>query len=186
MGMLTVVIVAFGLAADAFAVSVASGAAYRQLHIKQALRMALFFGAFQAVMPVVGWLAGLSVRKHIEQYDHWVAFVLLAAIGIKMIYESFKIRPQNNDRNPMDLGGLLALSIATSIDALAVGITISLLDVSIVTAVIIIGMVTFVLSWTGVAMGKRFGHLFENRIEAAAGIILIAIGVKIVVSSYIS
>jgi manganese efflux pump family protein len=182
--LLTVVIIGIGLAMDAFAVSVAAGAGYRQLRIRHALRMAAFFGAFQAIMPVLGWLAGLSFREAIEAYDHWVAFVILTAIGLKMFYEAFKIKQAENPSNPANLAVLLTLSIATSIDALAVGITLSLITDAIAGAVIIIGLITFALSLLGCSIGKRLGHLFENKIEIVGGCILIAIGIKILLEHF--
>jgi len=180
MGLLTIIIIAVGLAMDAFAVSVVSGSACKQLKIKHAFRMALFFGGFQAFMPLIGSLAGLSVKEYIANYDHWVAFGLLSAVGGKMIYESFKIAPAKEFFNPSNIFVLLVLSIATSIDALAIGITISLLRVSIATAVIIIGLITFVLSYLGVFIGKKFGHFFESKIEALGGLVLICLGIKII------
>lgn len=177
--LLTIIVIAVGLAMDAFAVSIVSGATYRQLHVKHALRIALFFGGFQAVMPLIGSLAGLTLKEHIVDYDHWIAFGLLTAVGGKMIYESFKIEKAEKKFDPTSLITLLALSVATSIDALAVGITLSLIATSIIEAVIIIGVVTFVLSYLGVAIGKRFGHFFESKIEIFGGIILIGIGIKI-------
>ena len=179
MELITIIVIAVGLAMDAFVVSIVSGAAYKQLHVKHALRMALFFGAFQAFMPLIGSLAGLSLKDYIADYDHWVAFALLAAVGGKMIYESFKIRPIGENPDPSNVFVLLVLSIATSIDALAIGITLSLIISSIAVAVIIIGLITFVLSYTGVLIGKKFGHFFENRIEALGGLVLIGIGIKI-------
>jgi putative Mn2+ efflux pump MntP len=179
MVLLTIVIIAIGLAMDAFAVSIVSGAAYKKLNIRHAFRLALFFGGFQAFMPIIGFLAGLTVKQHIADYDHWVAFALLTAVGAKMLYESTKIKPAHENSEPMNLLVLLALSVATSIDALAVGITLSLLRISIAMAAIIIGLVTFVLSYIGVFIGKNFGHFFENKIEALGGLILIAIGFKI-------
>lgn len=177
--LITVIVIALGLAMDAFAVSIVSGAAYRQLHVKHALRIALFFGGFQAVMPLIGSLAGLTLKEHIVDYDHWIAFGLLTGVGGKMIYESFKIKQAEKKFDPTSLITLLALAVATSIDALAVGITLSLIATSIITAVIIIGAVTFVLSYLGVAIGKRFGHFFETKIEILGGLILIAIAAKI-------
>jgi len=179
MGLITIIIVAVGLAMDAFAVSIVSGSAYKQLNVKHALRMAVFFGAFQAFMPLVGAMAGLSVRAYIADYDHWVAFGLLSAIGAKMIYESFKIKSAEENSNPASILVLLVLSVATSIDALTVGITLSLLSVSIALAATIIGLTTFLLSYLGVFIGKKFGHFFENRIEALGGLVLIGLGVKI-------
>jgi len=164
---------------DAFAVSIVTGAAYQQLKIKHALRMALFFGGFQAIMPLVGSLAGLSIKAYVIPYDHWVAFGLLCATGGKMIYESFKIKTAEQNVNPANIFILLVLSFATSIDALAIGITLSFLRVSLVMAVSIIGLVTFVLSYLGVFIGKKFGHFFEHKIEALGGIVLVSIGLKI-------
>ena len=180
MGLFTIIVIAIGLAMDAFAVSIVSGSAYKQLKIKHAFRMALFFGAFQALMPLIGSLAGMSVREYIAGYDHWIAFGLLSAVGAKMIYESFKITPAKENFNPSNIWGLLVLSVATSIDAFAIGITISLLPVSIAMAVVIIGLVTFAISYLGAFLGKKFGHFFENKIEAVGGLILIGLGVKIV------
>ncbi|MDD5328105.1 MAG: manganese efflux pump MntP family protein [Phycisphaerae bacterium] len=176
-----IIAIAMSLAMDAFAVSVVTGAAYKELHIRHTLRMAMFFGGFQAFMPAVGYLAGLTVRQYISDYDHWIAFAILAAVGLKMIYESFKIKSERRAMHPANLAMLLALAVATSIDALAVGITLSLITSSIIAAIIIIGVVTFVLSCVGVTIGKRFGHFFESGIEAFGGLVLIGIGVKILI-----
>ncbi len=176
-----IVVIAVGLAMDAFAVSIVSGSTYKQLHIKHALRMAAFFGGFQAFMPLIGSLAGLGLKQYITACDHWIAFGLLSAVGGKMIYGSFKIKSIEENPDPSNILVLLTLSVATSIDALAIGITLSLITDSIVLAVVIIGLTTFVLSYCGVLIGKRFGHFFENKIEILGGLILIAIGVKILV-----
>ncbi|MCP4262482.1 MAG: manganese efflux pump [Planctomycetes bacterium] len=181
MHLFTIIVVAIGLAIDAFAVSIVSGGAYKQLHVKHAVRMALFFGAFQAIMPLIGFMAGLSVKEYIESYDHWIAFGLLSAVGGKMIYEAFKMRSIDEKFDPSNIFILLILSIATSIDALAIGITLSLITNSIIFAVIIIGLVTFVLSYLGVYIGKRYGHFFENKIEAIGGLVLIGLGIKILI-----
>jgi putative Mn2+ efflux pump MntP len=179
MELITIIVIAVGLAMDAFVVSIVSGAAYRKLHVKHALRMALFFGAFQAFMPLIGSLAGLSLKECIQDYDHWVAFALLAAVGGKMIYESFKIKSVEENPDPSKIFVLLVLSVATSIDALAIGITLSLITSSIALAVTIIGLITFALSYAGVLIGKKFGHFFENKLEALGGVVLIGIGIKI-------
>jgi len=182
--LLTIAVIALGLAMDAFAVSVTIGAVYKKPGIGHAFRTALTFGGFQAAMPVIGWLTGMTVRKFIQDYDHWAAFCLLAAIGCKMIYESFKIKRVQSgkmtDSNSLRISMLLALAVATSIDAFAVGITLSfLLTGSIAITVIIIGAVTFVLSYAGVYIGKNFGYFFANRIEALGGLVLLGIGTKI-------
>jgi putative Mn2+ efflux pump MntP len=180
MELLAVIAIAVGLAMDTFAVSIVTGAAYKQLHIRHALRMAGFFGGFQAFMPVVGYLAGLTVRQYVSNFDHWIAFGILAAVGLKMIYESFKIKEERKTPNPANLAVVLVLAIATSIDALAVGITLSLITNAIALAVIIIGVVTFGMSFAGVYIGKKFGHFFESGIEAIGGLVLIGLGIKIV------
>jgi putative Mn2+ efflux pump MntP len=177
--LLAVIVVAIGLAMDTFAVSIVTGAAYKQLHIRHTLRMAGFFGGFQAFMPLVGYLAGLSLKQYMQNYDHWIAFGILTAVGIKMIYESFKIEEEKNTPDPANLFVVLALAVATSIDALAVGVTISLITNFIALAVLIIGSVTFALSFAGVYIGKKFGHFFEGKIEIIGGLILIALGLKI-------
>lgn len=181
MQLLTITIIAVGLAMDAFAVSIVSGSAYKQLKIKHAFRIAVFFGGFQALMPLVGSLAGMSVKEYVANYDHWIAFILLSAVGAKMIYESFKITSAEENFNPENILVLLVLSVATSIDALAIGITLSFLQVSVTVAVVIIGMVTFVLSYLGVLIGTKFGHFFENKIEAVGGLVLVALGIKILI-----
>jgi putative Mn2+ efflux pump MntP len=177
----SILLIAVGLAMDAFAVSIVTGSVYRELHVKHALRMALFFGGFQAAMPVIGFLAGLGMKEYIVHVDHWVAFGLLSFVGGKMVFEAFQIESAEKNRDPSNLLILLALSIATSIDALAVGITLSLLTSAIALAVTLIGLITFGLSFAGVYLGKRFGHFFESRIEIVGGLILIAIGLKILI-----
>ena len=181
MRLVTILFIAVGLAMDAFAVSIVTGSVYKDLRVRYTLRMALFFGGFQAIMPIIGFFAGLGLRAYITGFDHWVAFALLSLVGGKMIYESFHAEPAERNRDPSSLLTLLALSVATSIDALAVGITLSLLKVSLAWAASVIGLVTFVLSYAGVLLGKRFGHLFESKIEILGGLILIAIGVKILI-----
>jgi len=181
MELLSIIVIAIGLAMDTFAVSIVTGAAYKELHIRHTLRMAGFFGGFQAFMPIIGYLAGLTVRQYVSNYDHWVAFGILSAVGLKMIYESFKIKEERQTPNPANLFVVLALAVATSIDALAVGITLSLITNAIVLAVLIIGAITFGLSFIGVYIGKKFGHFFEGSIEIIGGLVLIALGLKIVI-----
>jgi putative Mn2+ efflux pump MntP len=181
MHLAVILFIAIGLSMDAFAVSIAAGSVCRDLKVRHALRMALFFGGFQAVMPIIGFLAGLGLKSFISAYDHWIAFGLLVLVGGKMIYESLKIGAAEKNLDPSNLLVLLALSVATSIDALAIGITLSVLTTSILGAAGIIGLVTFALSYAGILIGKRFGHFFESKIEIIGGLILIAIGVKILV-----
>ena len=179
MPILAVILIAIGLSMDAFAVSVACGFAARRLHILHAVRTALFFGVFQAIMPITGWLAGLTLRRFISTFDHWVAFGLLAFIGGKMIYEALILEKDERTAGPQSLNTLLLLSVATSIDALAVGLSLSFLNVAIVVPAAIIGVITFGLSLLGGYIGARFGHFFERGIEVAGGVILIAIGAGI-------
>jgi putative Mn2+ efflux pump MntP len=178
----TVIVIAFGLAMDAFAVSVTSGIAIRRLRIEHAVRIALFFGSFQAFMPLIGWLAGLGLRGFISQIDHWIAFGLLTLIGCRMIYEAAKLDPKKRKTDPLNTYILLLLAIATSVDALAVGISFAFLKVFIVTPVVIIGIVTFVLSLLGALAGNRLGQLFAKRIEIAGGLVLIGMGVRILIA----
>jgi putative Mn2+ efflux pump MntP len=176
-----------GLAMDAFAVSIVCGTIFKELHIRYALRMAFFFGAFQAIMPLLGYAAGNTFAGHIVSLDHWIAFGLLVGIGSKMIYESFKIRElENKPHDPSNLIALLALSIATSIDALAVGVTLTLVTHYLFRAVVTIGVITFVISYIGYEIGKRIGHFFEKKIEIAGGLILAIIGIKILISHLIT
>ena len=181
MNIITIIFIAFGLAMDAFAVSITSGLAIKHLKINNALKIAIFFGAFQAIMPLIGWLAGLTLRDFISGIDHWIAFGILSFIGCKMIYESIKIKSYQKEINPLNVYVLLILSIATSIDALAIGLSFAFLKIFIVTPAIVIGAVTFLLSFLGTFVGNRFGHFFENKIEIAGGLILIVIGIKILI-----
>jgi putative Mn2+ efflux pump MntP len=177
----TTVSIALGLAADAFAVSLSSGLSIQRLKLNKALKIALFFGGFQAVMPLIGWLAGLSFRGFMSAIDHWIAFGLLGFIGARMIYESTQEEIVEKKFNPLDTYTLITLSIATSLDALAAGLGFAVLKSSILAAVTAIGAITFCLSFIGVFVGHRFGEVFQNKIEAIGGVILIVIGSKILI-----
>ncbi len=183
MKLIEILFIALGLSMDAFAVSAASGATMKRLHIPNALKMGLFFGGFQALMPVLGWAAGLSMKNLIADWDHWIAFGLLSAVGGKMVYEAFRMKEEEECAGekscPFNTGTLTVLAIATSLDALAVGLTFSMLRVSIIAPVLVIGLVTFLMSVAGVKLGSTGGHFFEHKMEAAGGFILIAIGLKI-------
>ena len=159
MDMLTIIFVALGLAMDSFAVSITSGIAVKNPRFNGALKIAMFFGLFQAGMPIIGWLAGLNVLELISGVDHWIAFGLLGLIGCRMIYESIKTEPKKKEINYLSGYVLLMLSVATSIDALAVGLSFAFLRVSIAVPIIVVGIVTFVLSFLGVFAGNRFGNL---------------------------
>lgn len=164
---------------DAFAVSVTSGLAIHRLRMRHALKIAFFFGGFQALMPLIGWLAGIGLREMISAIDHWIAFALLIFVGGKMIYESTFMDEDKELADPLKLYVLLMLSVATSIDALAVGLSLSLLNIEIISPAVVIGSVTFCLSFLGVYIGDQFGHFFERKIEVVGGLILLAIGFNI-------
>lgn len=185
MDILTILLIAVGLAMDAFAVSISCGISMVKLKLRPALRISLAFGAFQAIMPILGYLAGLSIRALIQRFDHWIAFFLLAFIGCKMIYESLFMDGNGKKVDVDNLATLLILSIATSIDALAVGVSLSLLKVNILSPAVIIGVVTFLISFAGTVTGTRFGHLFERKMEVVGGLILIGIGLKILLEHLI-
>ncbi len=181
MSITTIIFIAIALAMDAFAVSIASGVTIKKLQISHALTIGAWFGIFQALMPLIGWLCGIKLRIYITEVDHWIAFGLLAFVGGKMIYESFQLEPEKKG-NPLDVYLLFVLSIATSIDALAAGLSFAMLEISIVMPVVLIGLITFFMSVVGVWIGNRCGHLFERKIELIGGILLIAIGFKILIS----
>jgi putative Mn2+ efflux pump MntP len=180
MNLFAILLIAIGLAMDAFAVSIACGVSIKKIKIGHVLSIAGAFGLFQGGMPLIGWAAGRGFRGVIERFDHWLAFALLVVIGTKMIYESFALDEEDGRGNmALAAGGLLVLAVATSIDALAVGLTFACLQVEIVTPALIIGLVTLLLSMVGVVIGDRIGHLFEGKIELVGGLILIGIGTKI-------
>ena len=185
MDLITILFIALSLAMDALAVSIANGMRSKTSGKGNALKMAVSFGSFQAFMPALGWMAGLSLSAIIAGVDHWIAFGLLGFIGCKMIYESTKMEGKTKEARNLTTSVLLILSIATSIDALAVGLSFAFLQVSIALPVIVIGTVTFALSFLGVSFGSRFGHLLENKIEIVGGLILIIIGVKILLEHLI-
>jgi putative Mn2+ efflux pump MntP len=169
-----------GLSMDAFAVAVCKGLGMKKIRKFETFVIALFFGGFQALMPLLGWLLGSQLQGYISSFDHWIAFILLAFIGGKMIKDSFD--EENDDSEAcekLDLKELTMLAVATSIDALAVGITFAFLNVNILSAVTIIGCTTFVLSGIGVFAGNRFGAKYKNHAELIGGIVLVLIGVKI-------
>ena len=175
----TTILLSFGLAADAFAVSISSGLAIKHMKVNKALKIALFFGGFQALMPLIGWLAGLSFSFWITPIDHWIAFGLLSFIGGKMIYESLQTEECAKKFNPLDTGTLITLSVATSLDALAVGIGFAVLKTSIGPVLSAIGCMNCFGVVAGVFLGCRGGNLFGNKIEFLGGLILIAIGSNI-------
>ena len=170
-------LIAVGLSMDAFAVSVCKGLSVKRLRPRHALLAGLYFGGFQFLMPLLGWLLGYRFEELITSVDHWIAFVLLSLIGGNMIRESFSEDEELND----DFGvkTMLLLAIATSIDALAVGITFAFLAVKILPAAGAIGVTTFLLSVAGIYIGRAFGARWKSGAERAGGVILILIGLKI-------
>jgi len=179
--LISILLIAVGLSFDAFAVAVSSGIIIKPVRLRNSLTIAAFFGGFQALMPVLGWLCGKGLRSLITGIDHWVAFVLLAAVGGRMIYESFPKPDPKPAADPRNLLVLFMLAIATSIDALAVGIGLSFIKVAIIRPALIIGAVTFGLSFLGVYIGEKVGRLLNRRVELAGGLILILIGIKILI-----
>lgn len=184
MGFLELVLIGAGLAMDAFAVAVCKGLCMRRINYSHAVIIALFFGGFQALMPLVGWLIGKQFEKYITSVDHWIAFILLLIIGGKMAYEAIFGKDEDKacsdkSKSRLDYKELFTLAIATSIDALAVGITFAFLNVNIWAAISIIGITTFTLSLLGVIVGNKFGSIYKKKAEIAGGVVLILIGLKI-------
>lgn len=183
MGLFEIAAIAVGLSMDAFAVSICRGLGMRKLNVKTAAVLALFFGGFQALMPLVGWALGSQFMWLIEPIDHWVAFVLLAFIGVRMLWEAIHGDDEDcdceKDTSGIDLREFLVLAVATSIDALAAGISFAAFSVDIWSTVALIGAITFVLSFIGVAVGHFFGARFEKPATIVGGAVLILIGLKI-------
>ena len=182
MGIAELLHIAVGLSMDAFAVSICRGLGMRRLNLRTAAVLALFFGCFQALMPLVGWALGSQLMWLIAPVDHWVAFVLLAFIGGKMLWEAFHEDDEGcgcEDTSAIDLREFLVLAVATSIDALAAGISFAALNVDIVASVSLIGVITFALSFVGVAVGHFFGARYERPASVVGGVVLILIGLKV-------
>ena len=179
----SVLVIAIGLSADCFAIALGASTSAKGASRLQALRVALAFGVAQAVMPVVGWLAGKTVVNLISDYDHWVAFALLFIIGARMIWESFHPKDGKAERRDFSKGlVLLTLAVATSIDALAVGLSFAFLKVNITLAVLTIGVVAFLITMIGFLLGRKVGQVMGERAETVGGIVLIAIGLRILLS----
>ncbi|MDD6208349.1 MAG: manganese efflux pump MntP family protein [Clostridiales bacterium] len=178
MGLLELFILAVGLSMDAFAVSVCKGLAMKKINCKKAFVVGGWFGGFQALMPLIGYLLGNRFKNYITSIDHWIAFVLLGLIGINMIKEALGKEEEEAD-DSLGLKTMFVLAVATSIDALAVGITFAFLNVRIVEAVSLIGITTFVISCIGVKIGNVFGIKYKSKAELAGGVILVLLGLKI-------
>ena len=178
MGLFEIACIGIGLAMDAFAVSVCKGLSMKKFNFKKACIIAAYFGVFQAIMPLTGYLLGSTFQELVVNIDHWIAFILLSVIGGEMIKSSYNKEKEDYNDN-IDVKTMLVLSIATSIDALAVGVTFAFLNTKIIPAILVIGVVTFILSLLGVKVGKKFGDKFQNKAELLGGVILIIIGLKI-------
>lgn len=179
MNSITILFLAFGLAMDAFAVSISCGISDTKVSLKNALKIGVSFGIFQAGMTATGWILGMSFKQYIESIDHLIALILLVFIGVKMIKES-----RNEDCDSIiltDFKMLMTLSIATSIDAMAAGLSLTSININILLVAIEIGVITFILSFFGVLAGKKIGDkaIFKSSIDILGGIILICIGLKI-------
>jgi putative Mn2+ efflux pump MntP len=174
------IILAVGLSMDAFAVAVCKGLSVQKLHFRNAVIVGLYFGIFQAGMPLIGYFLGSTFSNLISQFDHWIAFILLGLIGGNMIRESFQKEEGCETCNAaFRVRDMLVLAVATSIDALAVGVTFAFLNVNIVPAVSIIGVITFTLSMLGVKIGHVFGNKYKAHAELFGGVVLILIGLNI-------
>lgn len=171
-------VIAVALSMDAFAVSICKGLSVQRLEKKHALSVGLWFGGFQSLMPLIGWLLGVSFQSLITSIDHWIAFALLGIIGFNMVREALG-NEEEEANDSFAVREMLTLAIATSIDALAVGVTFAFLQVDIVPAVSFIGVTTFFLSMVGIKIGNLFGARYKKKAELFGGIVLIAMGVKI-------
>ena len=170
-------VVAVGLSMDAFAVAICIGLSMAKTNVKKALIVGLYFGVFQAVMPVIGYMVASQFAEHVTRYSHLVVFVLLSFLGMKMIWSSFKKEEYSDQEAVLKPIKMIPLALATSIDAMAVGVSFAFLYVSIVPAVSLIGVVTLVISMIGVKIGNVFGVRFKSKAELAGGLILVAMGV---------
>ncbi len=187
MGFFTIILTALSLAMDAFAVAMCKGLAMEKATLKKMLIVGAWFGAFQGLMPLIGYFLGSSFMEYIEAFDHWIAFALLALIGINMIRESFS-KDEEEETDSLNVKTMLMLAVATSIDALAVGVSFACEELfgGIFFAVGAIGVLTFVISAIGVKIGNVFGIKYKSKAELAGGIVLILIGLKLVIEALIT
>lgn len=179
MGVVEIILIAVGLAMDAFAVSICKGLSMKKMDWKKAGIIGLYFGGFQGGMPLIGYLLGIGFEDKIKSVDHWIAFALLVFIGANMIKEALDKKDCEEVNDKIDFRTMIVLAIATSIDALAIGVTFAFLNVNIIFAVCMIALITFIISMIGVKIGNVFGDKYESKAEIAGGIILICLGVKI-------
>ncbi len=180
MDLLTLIGIAVALAMDAFAVALGVGVSVSPLTGRHFFRLGFHFGLFQAMMPIIGWLAGRTIQSYIVDYDHWIAFGLLAFVGGHMIYEAFHPEEERQPGDPTRGFSLVFLSIATSIDALAVGLSLGMLNITVWFPALIIGLVAGLFTLAGMLIGRKAGDAWGAKVEILGGIVLIAIGLKIV------
>jgi putative Mn2+ efflux pump MntP len=181
MNLFEILFIALSMAMDAFAVSLGVGSQDETIGRRPVFRLAFHFGFFQFFMPVVGWLAGLTIARIIANYDHWIAAGLLSFVGIRMIISGVNPGKEDNRSDPSRGWTLVLLSIAVSIDALAVGLSLGIIGSSIWFPAVIIGVITGLLSWLGLRLGNKLGEKFGKRMEISGGVILILIGVRIII-----
>lgn len=178
---LSIILIAIGLSADSFAVSVSCGLINRKIIFPDALKIAFPLAFFQAGFTFTGWLAGSSIRSYIESVDHWVAFILLIFIGVKMIYDSLREKDKRKVIDILNPKLIITMSVATSIDALIIGVSFAMIYINILNAVLIIGTATFFFSMLGILVGKKTAGKFGKKMEILGGVILIGIGIKILI-----
>jgi len=180
-GIIEIALIGIGLGADAFAVAICKGLSMAKMKWENALIIGLYFGLFQAIMPLIGFFLGVGFEGIIENVSHWITFILLGLIGVKMIYEAIKQGTEEVNNDKVNFKTMLPLAIATSIDALAAGVTFAFLSVNILMAIAIIGVITLALSITGVKIGNVFGEKFRKHAGVLGGVILILIGLRILI-----
>jgi manganese efflux pump family protein len=181
MTIIEIILIALGMAMDAFAVCIGIGTSRNTGNNRQGFRLAFHFGLFQFLMPIIGWLAGNGLVKFIAPYDHWIAFFLLVFVGGRMIWSGLHPEKKDEENDPSRGWNLVILSIATSIDALAIGLSLAIVGVQIWYPAVIIGIVTGLISWMGLRLGNYLGVKFGQRMEIIGGILLAIIGVRIVI-----
>ena len=184
MGLFEIVVIAIGLSLDAFAISISLGLLVTKSKPIQYFIPGIYFGFFQAIMPYIGFRTGTLFADRVQTFEHWVAFVLLAVIGGKMIYDSFSKDTEKTDETPFGWIKMMLLALATSIDALAVGVTFAFFPINIYLAIIIIGVTTFFISFVGVKIGNMFGAKYKSKAEFIGGAVLVLLGIKILVEHF--
>ncbi len=181
MKLLDIVFTSFGLAMDAFAAAICKGLSMQKYNYKQGVVIGLYFGIFQGLMPILGYILGLSFQEKIVQVDHWIAFILLSVIGLNMIKESFS-KEKITYSSSVTFKEMFPLAIATSIDALTIGITLAFLKVNIITSSIIICLITFIMSFLGTKLGYNIGSKYSKKAEFLGGLVLILMALKVLVT----